>query len=132
MQLAAGARGLTVGTLGEAETFVAGGIHDVFLAYPLWADGPKAGRLRALHESAPGFRVGVDSVGGAQRLAAAVARSGGGRPLRVLIEVDPGLHRTGVASPAGAVEVARASSATAATATGPAPPGLPARTRSEP
>jgi D-serine deaminase-like pyridoxal phosphate-dependent protein len=111
LQLAAGARGLTVGTLGEAETFVGAGIEDVFLAYPIWAEGPKAARIRALHESTPGFRAGVDSVAGAERLAAAVAGSGGGRPLHVLIEVDPGLHRTGVASAADAVEVARAAQA---------------------
>jgi D-serine deaminase-like pyridoxal phosphate-dependent protein len=110
-QLAAGARGLTVGTIGEAEVFVSAGIDDVFVAYPIWADGPKAARLRALHEAAPGLRVGVDSVAGARRLAAAVAGSGGGRPLRVLIEVDPGLHRTGVATPQAALEVARAAHA---------------------
>jgi D-serine deaminase-like pyridoxal phosphate-dependent protein len=109
MQLAAGARGLTVGTLGEAEVFVGAGIDDIFLAYPIWAaDGPKAARVRALHEAAPGFRVGIDSVAGAERLAASVRGSGNGRLLRVLVEIDPGLHRTGVATPDGAVEVARA------------------------
>jgi len=109
MQLAAGARGLTVGTLGEAEVFLGAGINDIFLAYPIWADGPKAARIRALHEAASGFRVGIDSVAGAERLAAAVRGSGGGRPLRVLVEIDPGLHRTGVGTPDRAVEIARAS-----------------------
>ncbi len=104
MQLAAGARGITVGTLGEAEVLVDAGIEDVFLAYPLAAVGPKAGRLRRLHDAAPALRVGVDSVGGARLLAAAV--DGGTAPLRTLIEVDPGNHRTGVASPAAAAEVA--------------------------
>jgi D-serine deaminase-like pyridoxal phosphate-dependent protein len=105
MQLAAGARGITVGTLGEAEVFVGAGIDDVFLAYPIWADGPKAGRLRALHEAAPALRVGIDSIGGAERLAAAVA--GGTEPLVVLVEVDPGNHRTGLGSPEAVVDVAR-------------------------
>ena len=45
----------------------------MFLAYPIWAEGPKADRLRALHDATPGSRVGIDSVGGADRLAAAVA-----------------------------------------------------------
>jgi len=111
MQLEAGARGLTVGTLGEAETFVDAGIDDVFIAYPIWAEGPKAARLRALHEASPGLRVGIDSVAGARRLAAAVAGAAGGRRLRVLVELDPGLHRTGVASPEAAVDVARAARA---------------------
>jgi D-serine deaminase-like pyridoxal phosphate-dependent protein len=106
MQLEAGARGITVGTLGEAEVFVAAGIDDVFLAYPIWADGPKAARLRALHEASARFGVGIESAEGAARLAAAVA--GSSRPLTVVVEVDPGLHRTGVATPDAAVEVARA------------------------
>jgi D-serine deaminase-like pyridoxal phosphate-dependent protein len=104
LQLAAGARGITVGTLGEAEVFVGAGIDDVFVAYPVPAIGLKAGRLRALHEASAAFRVGVDSVGGARHLAAAV--DGSSRPLRILVEVDPGNHRTGVPSPEAAAEVA--------------------------
>jgi D-serine deaminase-like pyridoxal phosphate-dependent protein len=105
MQLDAGAAGLTVGTLGEAEVFAAAGIRDLFVAYPVWAAGPKAARLRGLHDGAD-LRVGVDSVPGAERLGAAVA--GARRPLAVLVELDPGLHRTGVADPEAAVAVARA------------------------
>lgn len=103
MQLEAGARGITVGTLGEAEVFAGAGIDDVFLAYPLWAVGPKATRLQALHAKTP-ISVGVDSVAGAERLAAAVA--GVGPPLRVLIEIDSGGRRTGVGTPEGARLVA--------------------------
>ena len=106
LQLAAGARGITVGTLGEAEVFAAAGIDDVFLAYPLRADGPKADRLRALHETCAGLAVGIDSAGSADRLAVAIA--GSSRPLEVLVEIDAGNHRTGLASPDAAVEVARA------------------------
>jgi D-serine deaminase-like pyridoxal phosphate-dependent protein len=109
LQLEAGARGLTIGTLGEAEVFVRAGIGEVFLAYPIWAEGPKAARLRAIHDAAPAFRVGIDSAGGAQRLAAAI--TGASRSLAVLVEIDPGLHRTGVATPEAAVEVARAARA---------------------
>jgi D-serine deaminase-like pyridoxal phosphate-dependent protein len=108
-QIAAGARGLTVGTLGEAEVFVGAGIDDVFLAYPVWAAGPKAARLRAVHAAAPGFRVGIDSVGGAAQLALATA--GAARPLTVLVEIDPGNRRTGLATPEAALEVARAARA---------------------
>jgi D-serine deaminase-like pyridoxal phosphate-dependent protein len=35
-QLAAGAAGLTVATIGEAEVFAASGVQDLFIAYPLW------------------------------------------------------------------------------------------------
>ena len=106
MQLAAGAAGITVGTIGEAEVFAGAGIDDIFLAYPVWASGDKAVRLRALADATTQFAVGVDSVAGAAELGAAVG--GAGRPLRVLVEVDPGLHRTGVPTADAAVDVARA------------------------
>lgn len=94
LQLDAGARGLTVGNLGEAEVFAEGGVDDLFIAYPVWAEGPKAARLRALHEQAAlRLAVGFDSVEGARHLAAAVA--GSGRRLRVMLELDPGNRRTG-------------------------------------
>ena len=35
-QLAAGAVGLTVATIGEAEVFAGGGARDLFIGYPLW------------------------------------------------------------------------------------------------
>lgn len=115
MQVDAGARGITVGTLGEAEVMASAGLRDVFLAYPLWAEGPKAARVRALHDSTD-LSVGVESVAAVERLAAAVA--GGRRPLRVLVEVDSGLHRTGVATPEEAVEVGRAAVAAGLRVTG--------------
>lgn len=108
MQLEAGAAGLTVGTLGEAEVLASAGLRDLFLAYPLWADGPKASRLRDVHEAAD-LLVGVDSPDAAARLAAAIA--GTRRPMRVLMEVDSGAHRTGASSPDRVVEVARAADA---------------------
>lgn len=106
VQLKAGACGITVGNLGEAEVFAAGGIDDVFIAYPVWADDAKAARLRALHERA-GLRmaVGFDSAEGARHLAAAVA--GSRRRLRVVLELDPGNRRTG-APVERAGEIARA------------------------
>ncbi|HJP88674.1 MAG TPA: alanine racemase [Candidatus Limnocylindrales bacterium] len=106
LQLDAGARGITVGNLGEAEVFADGGIDDIFIAYPVLAEGAKVDRLRALHERA-GLRlaVGFDSIEGARRLAAAVA--GSSRSLRVVLELDPGNKRTG-APVERAGEVARA------------------------
>ena len=93
IQLDHGASGITVGNLGEAEVFAAAGFDDIFIAYPIWVDGPKASRLRALHER-DGLRlaVGFDSVEGAERLTTAVA----GLPaLPVMLELDPGNRRTG-------------------------------------
>jgi D-serine deaminase-like pyridoxal phosphate-dependent protein len=106
IQLDAGAQGVTVGTLGEAEVMAEGGVTDILLAYPIWADDLKAARLRAVHER-EGVRltVGIDSARGAERLAAAVA--GSTKPLGVMIEIDPHYQRTGVdpakAGPLGTV-----------------------------
>jgi D-serine deaminase-like pyridoxal phosphate-dependent protein len=104
MQLDAGARGLTVGTIGEAETFAAAGLTNLFLAYPVWAEGAKAARIRALHDAVD-LRIGVDSAEGAERLAAAIG--GSRKPLHVLVEIDPGQHRSGVL-PEEAAAVAQA------------------------
>jgi len=98
-QLAAGAAGVTVGTLGEAEVMADAGITDLFVAYPVWAAGPKAKRLAALHARAQVI-VGIDSAAGARGLAAAVARSA--TSLRVAVEIDSGQHRTGVTFDAAA------------------------------
>jgi D-serine deaminase-like pyridoxal phosphate-dependent protein len=104
LQRDAGARGLTVGTLGEAEVFAEAGFDDLFVAYTIWAAGPKARRLRELHERVA-LRVGLDSVEGAVELGRAVA--GSRRPLEVLVEIDSGEGRAGVA-PSQAAPVARA------------------------
>ena len=47
-QLAAGAAGLTVATIGEAEVFADHGVDDLFIAYPLWLTRPHAERVRRL------------------------------------------------------------------------------------
>jgi D-serine deaminase-like pyridoxal phosphate-dependent protein len=99
-QLAAGAVGLTVATVAEAETFVGAGARDVLVAYPLWVDAAKGVRLRALAEQAV-LTVGVDSPEGARALAAHLPSA------RVLVEVDSGHHRSGV-HPDTAGEVADA------------------------
>jgi len=108
LQLEAGGRGITVGTLGEAEVMALGGITDIFIAYPIWAVGPKADRLRSLLQN-PELRlaVGFDSIEGARQLAATHSGPGRERPLEVMLEVDPGNGRTG-ARPADAGRVAAA------------------------
>lgn len=99
LQLDAGAVGLTVATIGEAETFVLAGIDDVFIAYPLWLDDLSAHRLADLAAEAT-ITIGVDSVEGA----ANAGRRLGAHGVRVLVEIDSGHHRSGV-SPALAGDV---------------------------
>ncbi len=91
-QLAAGAVGLTVATVSEAEVFAGHGFDDLFVAYPLWVDPDKGARLRRLRERVA-LTIGVDSPEGARTLAAQMPGA------RVLVEVDSGHHRSGV-SPA--------------------------------
>ena len=93
LQLDAGARGITVGNLGEAEVFADAGFDDIFIAYPISRKGRRSiGCARWRPEPGLLLSVGFDSIDGAERLAAAVR---GSRPLRVLLELDPGNRRTG-------------------------------------
>ena len=71
LQLDAGARGLSLAKTGEAEVFAARGFTDLFLAYPV-IGAAKARRLLDVAERAT-LSVGVDSVAGAESLAATFA-----------------------------------------------------------
>jgi D-serine deaminase-like pyridoxal phosphate-dependent protein len=102
LQVEAGAIGLTVATIGEAEVFADHGIEDLFIAYPLWPTPESAARLRDLAERVD-VAIGVDSVEAARHLGALLAGAG----VAVLVEVDSGHHRSGAApSDAGAVAAA--------------------------
>jgi D-serine deaminase-like pyridoxal phosphate-dependent protein len=100
LQLAAGAVGLTVATVSEAEVLADAGCDDLFIGYPVWVDPVRGSRLRALAERAS-ISIGIDSVDGARTLAAQLPGA------RVLVEVDSGQHRSGTA-PAAAGELAEA------------------------
>jgi D-serine deaminase-like pyridoxal phosphate-dependent protein len=100
LQLAAGAVGITVATIGEAEVFVEHGATDLFVAYPLWLTAAKADRIRALLGRAR-VALGVDSVEAAANTGRLLAG------IEVLVEVDSGHHRSGV-DPVEVAAVARA------------------------
>ena len=102
LQLAAGASGLSLAKASEAAVFVDLGFDDIFVAYPA-VGGDKARRLLALAERAR-VAVGVDSVEGAASLARTFLEAG--RRLDVLLKVDVGYGRVGVA-PETAPETAR-------------------------
>ena len=107
MELAAGAHGITCAKLGEAQVMAAAGINDILIANQVV--GPqKTARLAALLGSAD-IIVAVDNVDNARELSQAVSQ--GDYPLRVLIEVDNGMHRAGVAPGEPTVALARAISA---------------------
>lgn len=92
MQIRAGARGITVAKLGEAEVMNAAGIDDILVAFPLQG-AAKMERLLRLAERAQ-MRVSLDSLKVAQDISDAAAERGVKIPFYV--EVDPGLHRVGL------------------------------------
>jgi len=98
MQVARGAAGITVAKIGEAEVMAEAGIEDIFIAYPI-VGAAKIERLVALAKRAADrsgkVAVGVDSTEVAAPLSMAFAHQGIRLP--VLLEVDVGLHRCGVA-----------------------------------
>lgn len=94
MQVDAGAIGLTVAKLGEAEALADHGFTDLFVANQI-VGSPKYERLFALLKRA-NVTVGVDGADGAGALHEAAARAG--VRVAVRIEVDTGHHRAGVRS----------------------------------
>jgi D-serine deaminase-like pyridoxal phosphate-dependent protein len=103
LQVAAGAAGLTVATPHEAQV-MADAADDLLLAYPVLG-AAKLARLTGL----PGrvrLTVGLDSRPALDALDAAARAAG--RRIGVLVELDVGMRRVGVQSPANAVELARA------------------------
>ncbi|MET0310036.1 MAG: DSD1 family PLP-dependent enzyme [Sphingomonas sp.] len=98
-QIAAGAVGICCAKLGEAEALAADGVGDIHLTSPVVTPGAIA-RLVALNARIK-LSVIVDHPDNAWALAAAADA-----PLTVLIDVDPGIHRTGVTSPEAAVALA--------------------------
>jgi len=103
MQLDAGAVGLCCAKLGEAEVLASGGIPSILITSPV-VSAPAIERLIALNGRVSDLMVCVDNPANAVALAAAVRE----RPLKVIIDVDPGIRRTGVGSVAAAVELLKA------------------------
>jgi 3-hydroxy-D-aspartate aldolase len=100
LQIAAGAVGVCCAKLGEAEALAAGGIENILITSPVV--GPAAvERLAALAGRTRGLMAAADHPDAVD----AIARSGA--RLTLLVDIDPGLHRTGVASAEAACDLAR-------------------------
>ncbi len=102
LQRAAGAWGLSLAKVGEAEVFADAGFDDLFIAYPVVGED-KGRRLLSLSDRAR-VAVGADSVEGALTLAEPFRAAG--RTLEVMLKVDVGYGRVGVL-PERAADVAR-------------------------
>ncbi len=92
MQIKAGAVGLTVATLEEAETMIDKGIKDVFIAYEI-IGRIKMKRLSKLMQKA-NISVAVDNIDGAKRLNNFLKEKN--MKLDYLLEINTGLDRCGV------------------------------------
>ena len=93
LQMEAGAVGLTVAKLSEAEVFIDAGCSEILVAYPL-VGSTKHRRLVELCERAHISTV-VDHIDIAEALSTSM--SAAGIDLPVMVEVDTGLSRCGVA-----------------------------------
>ena len=103
-QIAAGALGVCCAKLGEAEALGEQGISGLHITSPVVT--PQAiDRLMALNGKVEGLMVVVDHPANVEALDAATGKAG--KKLTVIIDIDPGLHRTGVATPDGVVELVR-------------------------
>jgi D-serine deaminase-like pyridoxal phosphate-dependent protein len=98
-ELRAGALGVTCAKLGEAEVMAAAGIRDILVGNQIV--GPeKIAKLVGLRHHADVI-VCIDNLGNAEALSAAAQTKGVN--LRVLVEVNIGLNRSGVEPGSGAV-----------------------------
>jgi D-serine deaminase-like pyridoxal phosphate-dependent protein len=108
LQVAAGASGITVAKVGEAEVMAAAGLTDIFIANEIFGD-TKFARLRELSRRVR-IAVGVDNAEQVSALGRYFAAEP--QPLAVLIEVETGEERSGVLTPQAGLELARLIGAT--------------------
>jgi len=99
-QIAAGAVGVCCAKLGEAEALAAEGVSSILITSPV-VTMPGLQRLAALNTQLQELIVVVDHPDNARLLAKAVYPN----TLQVLIDVDPGIRRTGVITPEAAAQL---------------------------
>ena len=109
-QIASGATGITVAKLDEAEVMIDAGLNDLLIAYPIV--GPtKTQRLARLTERAK-FTVSLDSADAARGISAALSERGTSNAqhnpnVDILVELDVGFGRCGVANETDALKLAQ-------------------------
>lgn len=103
-QLAAGAVGQCCAKLGEAETMGEGGVESLIVTSPI-VTARGIARAMALNAKISDLMLTVDNPENAKALAAAAKAAG--KPLKVLVDLDPSLHRTGIAPGEPAMALAK-------------------------
>jgi D-serine deaminase-like pyridoxal phosphate-dependent protein len=100
LQIAAGALGICCAKLGEAEALADGGIDSILITSPVVTERGIA-RLIALNGRMRELMAVCDNPAVATRLADAVRASG--KTLKIVVDIDPGLGRTGIRPGDGAL-----------------------------
>jgi D-serine deaminase-like pyridoxal phosphate-dependent protein len=103
LALEAGALGVTCAKLGEAEVMAAAGIRDILIANQI-VGLQKIARLVSLRRHAD-VKVAVDNAANVRALGRAATEKG--VELGIVVEIDIGLRRAGVAPGTAAVELSR-------------------------
>lgn len=103
LEMEAGIRKHKCATIAEAEMLASCGAADVLIAYPLV--GPNCGRLARLIHAYTRCRFSVIADHPAGIMALSQALSAEGRQVDVLLDIDVGQHRTGVAPGGEAIEL---------------------------
>jgi D-serine deaminase-like pyridoxal phosphate-dependent protein len=103
-QIAAGALGVCCAKLGEAEALGEEGVTGILITSPV-VGGPATERLVALAAKVPGLMAAADHPDAVAAIGAAAKAAG--VTLTLVVDLDPGLRRTGVASPEAAVALAQ-------------------------
>ncbi len=99
-QIEAGALGICCAKLGEAEALADGGIESILITSPVVTERGIA-RLMALNAKVPDLMAVCDNPEIGAMLGAAARESG--KPLKVVVDIDPGMSRTGIAPGEGAI-----------------------------
>ncbi|MBI1959333.1 MAG: DSD1 family PLP-dependent enzyme [Candidatus Rokubacteria bacterium] len=103
-QVAAGAVGVCVAKVGEAEVMAAAGVRNLLITTEV-VGAEKVGRLLRVLERQPETMVVVDHPDNVRELGQAMARAG--RVLNVLVDVEVGGRRTGVEDGEPALDLGR-------------------------
>ena len=104
MQLATGSVGICTAKVSEAEVMFEHGIDQILLT-TVNVTAPKIRRAMVLRNQCDGFVQSVDTPENARDLSAAAAEAG--VTADVVVDVDPGGHRTGITPGAPALELAQ-------------------------
>jgi D-serine deaminase-like pyridoxal phosphate-dependent protein len=103
LQIAAGARGICVATVGEAEAMARAGVNDLLIT-SIFTQPGKIARTVALSKSGCRVMIVADDPGIVDAISAVAVQAG--VKFDVLIDVDLGRHRAGVTSSTQALAVA--------------------------